>query len=200
MLPRFYPILDPTRALPVVEQAQAVLDGGASFFQVRHKGTWTPARLAELEAMVKLCPGLIVNDRADIATLAGVGLHVGQTDLPPAAARQQIGPRMLGFSTHSAAQLEASAVEPVDYVALGPIFQTASKQNPDPQVGLDNLRQWRPLTLRPLVAIGGITRDNAVSVLQAGADSVAVIGDLYPEELTAHSLRARVMDWIKRLS
>ncbi len=200
MLPRFYPILDPTRALPVVEQAQALLDGGASFFQLRHKGPWTRERLTELEALVKLCPRLIVNDRADIAALVGAGLHVGQTDLPPGEARKQIGSRMLGFSTHNAAQLAASAAEPVDYVALGPIFQTASKLNPDPQVGLENLRAWRPLTNRPLVAIGGITRDNAVSVLEAGADSVAVIGDLYPEELTAHSLRARVMDWIKRLS
>ncbi|MCX6599532.1 MAG: thiamine phosphate synthase [Acidobacteria bacterium] len=200
MLPRFYPILDPTRALPVVEQAQAVLDGGASFFQVRHKGAWTRSDLAALETMAKMCPRLIVNDRADIAALVGVGLHVGQTDLPPTDARKQIGPRILGFSTHNAAQLAASAAEPVDYLALGPIFQTASKQNPDPQVGLDNLRAWRPLANRPLVAIGGITRDNAVSVLEAGADSVAVIGDLYPEELTAHSLRERVMDWIKRLS
>ncbi len=200
MLPRLYPILDPERALPVVEQAQAVLDGGASFFQVRHKGPWTRARLAELEMLVRLCPALIVNDRADIAALVGAGLHVGQTDLPPAEARKQIGPRMLGFSTHNAAQLEASAAQPVDYVALGPIFQTASKQNPDPQVGLDQLREWRPLTRRPLVAIGGITRDNAPAVLEAGADSVAVIGDLYPAELTAHSLRARVSEWIKRLS
>jgi thiamine-phosphate pyrophosphorylase len=97
---------------------------------------------------------------------------------------------IIGFSTHSRAQLEAAASEPVDYVALGPIFQTGSKINPDPVVGLAGLRALRPLTNRPLVAIGGITRQNAASVFEAGADSVAIIGDLLPD------LKASATEWL----
>jgi thiamine-phosphate pyrophosphorylase len=100
---------------------------------------------------------------------------------------------MLGFSTHNEAQLRAAASEPVDYLALGPIFGTSTKLNPDPVVGVDELRRLRALTTRPLVAIGGITRANALSVLDAGADSVAVIGDLFPDD---GNIRGRVEQWI----
>ena len=100
----------------------------------------------------------------------------------------------IGFSTHNEAQLRAAAGQPADYLAIGPIFGTSSKLNPDPQVGLAELRRLRPLTDRPLVAIGGITRANARSVIEAGADSVAVIGDLFPED---GNIRSRVEEWLR---
>jgi thiamine-phosphate pyrophosphorylase len=131
--------------------------------------------------------------------LLGAGLHVGQDDLPPASARRLLGPApTLGFSTHNADQLrdaESSGVQ-IDYLALGPLFATSSKQNPDPVVGPARLSEWRPLTSRPLVAIGGITRANAREVLIAGADSVAVISDLVPDPCTAHALARRVEEWL----
>jgi thiamine-phosphate pyrophosphorylase len=97
---------------------------------------------------------------------------------------------IVGFSTHNERQLRLGDAEPVDYLAIGPIFGTASKQNADPVVGLDRLRALRPLTQKPLVAIGGITRELAPKVFEAGADSVAVIGDLMPD------VRARAKEWI----
>jgi thiamine-phosphate pyrophosphorylase len=97
----------------------------------------------------------------------------------------------IGYSTHNEAQVRAAATEPADYLALGPIFETASKRNPDPVVGLERLRLWRPSALRPLVAIGGITRANASRVLEAGADSVAVIGDLFPH------VSRRAKEWVE---
>ena len=115
--------------------------------------------------------------------LFAAALHLGQDDLLPSVARRVVGPdAIVGFSTHNEAQLRAASVEPVDYLALGPIFGTVTKENPDPTVGVDELRRLRPLSNRPLVAIGGITRANARQVLEAGADSVAVIGDLFPED------------------
>jgi thiamine-phosphate pyrophosphorylase len=139
---------------------------------------------------------LILNDRADIALLLNAGLHVGQDDIPPADARRLVGAGVtLGFSTHNAAQMSLGAEEPVTYLALGPIFETQSKMNPDPIVGLQQLREWRRLSDKPLVAIGGITRQNARSVLEAGADSVAVIGDLLPVDCSSSSIRARFEEW-----
>jgi thiamine-phosphate pyrophosphorylase len=142
---------------------------------------------------------LVVNDRADVAKLLDAGLHVGQDDLPPGDARRLLGPAaMLGYSTHNLRQFEAALAEPVDYLAIGPVFATASKQNPDPVVGLDELRKCRALSPRPLVAIGGITRDSVAAVLAAGADSVAIIGDLLPETCTHANLRRRMGEWQQR--
>ena len=129
--------------------------------------------------------------------LLDAALHLGQDDLPPADARKIMPPdRIIGFSTHNADQLRAGDREPVDYLAIGPIFGTASKPNPDPLVGLDRLCTLRALTKKPLVAIGGITRETAPAVFDAGADSVAIIGDLYPHTLTKASLRARAEEWL----
>ena len=129
----------------------------------------------------------IVNDRADIAKLLDAGLHLGQDDLTPKDARRILsGENIIGFSTHNEQQLRAGDLEPVDYLAIGPIFATTSKQNPDPVVGLDRLRALRTLTKKPLVAIGGITLESAPQVFEAGADSVAIIS----------GLRARAEDWI----
>lgn len=123
---------------------------------------------------------LIMNDRADLCVAAGLdGVHVGQDDLSPEAVRSIIGPdRWLGVSTHNPEQLREADLTSADYLAIGPVFATTSKEKPDPVVGLDGVRRARSLTRKPLVAIGGITRANAVSVIEAGADSVAVISDL----------------------
>jgi thiamine-phosphate pyrophosphorylase len=191
ILPRFYPILDSAllgrRGIPVVQAAQEILEAGARILQFRHKGHVTREVWDQMELIAKLCHKanaiFVVNDRADLARLLGAALHIGQDDLPPAAARRVTGKDLaIGFSTHNEDQLRAANAEPVDYIALGPVFGTASKENPDPVVGVDDVRRLRGLTRRPLVAIGGITRGNALSVLEAGADSVAIIGDLYPED------------------
>lgn len=203
-LPRLYPILDTAlierRGCPLEAAAEAMLQGGAAILQLRHKGPFTRSLFEQAERIAELCRRagalFIVDDRADIARLVGAGVHLGQDDLPPRLARKILGPEaVVGFSTHNAEQLEAAAAEPADYLALGPIFETSSKEKPDPVVGLERLRAWRPLTGRPLVAIGGITRWNALAVLEAGADAVAVISDLVPEPCTARALRERMEQW-----
>ena len=205
-LPRLYPILDTEliqkRSLPLLDAAQAMLAGGAQILQLRHKGHYSRRLFEEAERIGELCrqygAAWIVDDRADIAKLLNAGLHLGQEDLPPTHARKIMGTgSTIGFSTHNAEQLLAAKKEPVDYLAIGPIFRTGSKLNPDPIVGLGQLEKWRPLTGRPLVAIGGITRGNAAEVLAAGADSVAVIGDLIPEACTIESLQQRIEEWLQ---
>lgn len=126
---------------------------------------------------------LIMNDRADLCLAAGFdGVHVGQDDLSPESARKIVGSgRWVGVSTHNAAQVAEADKTSVDYIAIGPVFATASKQNPDPVVRLAGMREARALTRKPLVAIGGITRQNCRSVIEAGADAVAVISDLVPD-------------------
>jgi len=123
---------------------------------------------------------LIMNDRADLCVAADFdGVHVGQEDLSPEAVRAIIGSgRCLGVSTHNPDQLREAELTSADYLAIGPVFATSSKERPDPVVGLEGVRRARALTRKPLVAIGGITRSNAASVIEAGADSVAVISDL----------------------
>ncbi len=205
-LPSFYPILD-TATLErlgcgVVDAAEAMLEGGARWLQFRHKGHFSRVALEHAEAVARLCRKagamLIIDDRPDVARLLDAGTHLGQDDLAPAGARRILGDRLiLGYSTHNEAQLRAAADEPADYLALGPIFATGSKQNPDPVLGVGELRRLRPLSTKPLVAIGGITRENAVEVLVAGADSVAVIGDLYPDSAGTAAIRTRVEEWLK---
>jgi thiamine-phosphate pyrophosphorylase len=203
-LPRVYPILD-TAALDragigIVEAAEAFLEGGAEILQFRHKAFWSREIFAEAEKVAGLCRQanalFIVNDRADYAALLGAGLHLGQEDLAPTEARRVVSPGTpIGFSTHNPDQMRAAESEPVDYVAFGPIFQTASKEQPDPTVGIETLRTVRALTRRPLVAIGGITRDNAALCWKAGADAVAIIADLLPLSCTKQTLRDRMSQW-----
>ncbi len=202
-LPRYYPILDTATLARLGISAEAavaaMLAGGIRILQFRHKGHYSRDVFEQAGRVATLCreanAQLILDDRADIARLLNAGLHLGQDDLPPREARRILGAeRTLGFSTHNALQLEMAQEQPVDYVATGPIFQTASKQNPDPVVGLAGLRQMRALTARPLVAIGGITRENAHEVLEAGADSLAVIGDALCE---LSELRKRTEEWIR---
>ena len=125
----------------------------------------------------------IMNDRADLCLAAEFnGVHVGQDDLSPEGARRVIGPTLfLGVSTHNPEQLAEADKTSANYLAIGPVFATRSKENPDPVVGLANVRRARELTRKPLVAIGGITRENAHSVIAAGADAIAVISDLVNE-------------------
>jgi thiamine-phosphate pyrophosphorylase len=207
-IPRFYPILDVAAAgrhgFAIVPAASEILEAGAKILQFRHKGFVSRELFAELEEIGGLCreagATLVVNDRADLARMLAAnglrtGVHLGQDDLRPAEARRVIGPgALIGFSTHNEEQLRAGGLEPADYLAFGPIFATASKQNPDRVTGLDELRRLRPLVTRPLVGIGGITRERARSVLEAGADSVAVISDLYPED---GRIRDRAAEWLE---
>ncbi|HLH43549.1 MAG TPA: thiamine phosphate synthase [Bryobacteraceae bacterium] len=198
-LPRFYPILDKEVSdrfkVGLEAAAASILEAGARILQFRHKGSFSRGTVETIERIAALCRDagalFVVNDRADIALIVGAAVHLGQEDLAPTAARHFVGRQaIIGYSTHNERQLTAAGAEPVDYLALGPIFETASKRNPDSVVGLERLRLWRPLTPRPLVAIGGITRANASSALEAGANSVAVIGDLFP------NVRARAKEWI----
>jgi thiamine-phosphate pyrophosphorylase len=207
-LPRFYPILDTgvaaRRGIALADATRQMLDAGVRILQIRCKGFVSREMLETVESISGMCRSagalFVVNDRADVARLTGAALHVGQDDLPLTAARNVMGPDLaIGFSTHNEAQLRAAATEPVDYLALGPIFGTATKENPDPVVGLNELRRLRPLTDRPLVAIGGITRANVRAVFDAGADSIAVIGDLFPEgpfRGDHGNLEARVREWL----
>jgi thiamine-phosphate pyrophosphorylase len=186
----------------VIDAAKALIDGGAEILQYRHKDYWSRDVVEEAEHVGELCRArgvlFVVNDRADYAKMLGAGVHLGQDDLPPRVARELLGKDVIiGYSTHNAVQMSAAAFEPVDYVALGPVFGTSSKRNPDPAIGVGMVRGWRGMALQPMVAIGGITRVNAREVWAAGADSVAVIGDLYPPVCDAESIRKRMGEWLR---
>jgi thiamine-phosphate pyrophosphorylase len=164
--------------------AEALAGSGVELIQYRNK-TASSRQFFEISRQLSIVLGsrgvrLIVNDRPDIALLAGAGgVHVGQEDLSVEDARTICGPdRWVGVSTHTLEQLAAADGTSADYIALGPIFPTATKKNPDPVVGTELLRKARPMTKKPLVAIGGITLERAAEVYRAGADSLAVIRDL----------------------
>lgn len=204
-LPRVYPILDTATLdrlkIPPIQAAAALLEGHARILQFRHKTFWSREIFAQANEIAALCRSagalFVVNDRADYAGLLHAGLHLGQEDLIPTDARRVIGPdAIIGFSTHNPDQMRAAQSEPVDYLAFGPVFPTASKERPDPTVGIEGLRTVRTLTTKPLVAIGGITRDNASICWTAGADSVAVIADLFPTPCTPQTIRARMAEWL----
>jgi thiamine-phosphate pyrophosphorylase len=185
VLPRLYVILDATvlnnSPLDCAHDLAAV---GVRVLQYRDKSASARDLLEtsrKLASSLNSCgASLIVNDRPDVAALAGAaGVHVGQEDLDPQQTRAVVGEEMwVGVSTHNLEQFRRAAATSADYIAVGPIFATASKANADPVVGLDFIRQVRPLTDKPIVAIGGITLDRAASVIAAGADSVAVIRDV----------------------
>jgi thiamine-phosphate pyrophosphorylase len=185
-LPRLYPILDPAffpDADGMFAAAEKFAAVGCTLLQYRNKSGNARQMLdqaRELRARLRSNVKLIMNDRADLCLAAGFdGVHVGQDDLSPESARRIIGPtRWLGVSTHNPEQLAGADKTSADYLAIGPVFATSSKVNPDPVVGLEGVRRARELTRKPLVAIGGITRANARSVIDAGAHSVAVISDL----------------------
>jgi thiamine-phosphate pyrophosphorylase len=188
-LPKLYAIVDVTCFAPqlrttnsIVEFARDLAEGGVALLQYRNKEGDTRAMVKHAREIKRVLEGkvrLIMNDRADICVAMGYdGVHLGQDDLPPEGARLVVGERIVGVSTHNREQVKLADEGPADYIAIGPVFPTTGKKNPDVVVGLDGVRMARRATKKPLVAIGGITRQNAKSVLEAGADSVAVISDL----------------------
>lgn len=167
----------------MVAAAEELAAGGVTLLQYRNKIGSARQILEdarELRRRLGKSVRLIMNDRADLCLAAGYdGLHVGQEDLSPDGARRVIGPDLwLGVSTHNSEQIKEADATSADYIAIGPVFVTSSKERPDPVIGVGGVRRARQLTQKPLVAIGGITRANALEVIQAGADSVAVISDL----------------------
>ena len=197
-LPRVYALTDVLLSgLSHAEQVELLSEGGASLVQLREKQM--PAleffeEATKAVAVARRCGvRLIINDRVDIALAVGAaGVHLGQDDMPPDAARKLLGPdAIVGYSTHNVEQALRGSKLPIDYLAIGPIFQTSTKTDTSPVLGLDGLRAVRqaigPL---PLVAIGGITHANARAVIEAGADSIAVISTLLsdPNVITAATL------------
>jgi len=184
-LPRLYPITDTLISrLSHAEQVEQFAAGGATFVQLREKRA-SPRAFYEAarEAMTlarTLGVLIVINDRVDIAiAVRADGVHLGQDDLPPERARLLLGEsRIVGYSTHTLEQALAASFATVDYVAIGPVFQTRTKERPHEAVGLDVVAEIRRQVTKPLVAIGGITLDSAPLVIGAGADSVAVISDL----------------------
>jgi thiamine-phosphate pyrophosphorylase len=195
LLPRLYAILD-AACFPekndLFAAAGELAAAGVTLIQYRNKSGTARVMLdhaVQLRRQLRArAPAphelkLIMNDRADLCLAAEFdGVHVGQDDLSPESVRKIIGPdRWLGISTHNPEQLREADLTSANYLAIGPVFSTSSKERPDPVVGLEGVRRARQLTRKPLVAIGGITRANAASVIEAGADSVAVISDLIRE-------------------
>jgi thiamine-phosphate pyrophosphorylase len=200
-LPSVYPITDKKLSgrsshLSIIRD---LIRGGASVIQIRDKETPDPVLLADMRRCVEFASRsgvrIIVNDRCDLALLSGAcGVHLGQEDLPAAAARRLLGPRgVLGFSTHSLAQVQESNSLPVQYIGFGPIFATATKANPSPAVGLAKLKLACRRSHRPVVAIGGLGPANIRDVLDAGASSAAVISAL----MSQHDIARRMEELLK---
>ena len=186
ILSKLYAIVDATRfpdAKAMCAFSDELIAGGVTLLQYRNKSGNAREMLQQSRELKGRLPNsvqLIMNDRPDLCLAAGFdGVHVGQDDLSPEGARKVIGDSFtLGVSTHNPEQTRIADKSAADYIAIGPVFVTPAKVNPDPVVGLDGVRAARALTRKPLVAIGGITRANCLSVIEAGADSVAVISDL----------------------
>jgi thiamine-phosphate pyrophosphorylase len=184
--PKLYAIVDRgtlvARGVGVVEFARELRDAGVRVVQYRDK-VGSPQEVlraaAEIGAVFAgVNAMLVMNDRADLAVLAGWGVHVGQGDLSVADAKSLMSRGIIGVSTHSDEQVVEAEASGADYVAVGPVFRTSTKVDAEAVIGLEGVRRARALTSKPLVAIGGITRENARSVIDAGADSMAVIGGL----------------------
>lgn len=192
-LPYIYPITDTSLSgVSHREQIEKLIAGGATLIQLRDKTASPRDFYAAAEAVLKIARPravrIIINDRVDIAfALKADGVHLGQDDLPPENARSILGlDAIIGFSTHSVEQARGGAQLPVDYIAIGPIFSTNTKTNPDVVVGLAGLRAVRKAVGDfPLIAIGGINGAKVLSVLDAGADSAAIISALVhdPEKI-----------------
>ena len=202
-LEKLYAILDPSirSELSLLTIAGRLLEGGARLIQYRNKTASSRQLLSDVSTLVQTArpwkAHVVVNDRADVAWLGHAhGVHVGQDDLSVPQARKILGPRkMIGISTHGLDQALEAAKTSATYIAVGPIFSTTSKKNPDPAVGLEGLREIRPYLIQPIVAIGGITVENAAEVIAAGANSVAVISDL----LRADDISGRTRRFIRIL-
>ncbi len=202
-LPRVYAITDRRlTGLSHAEQVRRLAAGGIRLVQLREKEASSRAFYEDAREAVAIARTLgvtvLINDRVDIALAVDAdGVHLGQDDLPPEKARVLLGPNhLIGFSTHSLAQALAADALPVDYIAIGPIFATRTKENPDPIVGVETVRTVRAHIRKPLVAIGGITLETAPQVLVAGANAVAVIADL----LGAPDITARARQYVETLA
>jgi thiamine-phosphate pyrophosphorylase len=201
-LPRFCPILDPTvrPELSLAEVAGILGNAGVRLVQLRSKKATAEELLGDARQLISLLPSacsLIVNDRVDVAVLAGAaGVHLGQEDLPlPSARELLVDGKIIGLSTHNGEQVEAAQALSADYLAVGPIFATSTKMDTEPVVGLEGLRSFRGRTTKPLMAIGGVTVANAAAVIEAGADSLAVISAW----LTAEDIPARLEEFRRAL-
>jgi thiamine-phosphate pyrophosphorylase len=199
-LPPLYPITDRRLSrLSHAAQVERLAAGGATLIQLRDK--WATPREFYVEALDavraarRLGVRIIVNDRVDIALAVGAdGIHLGQDDLPADKARALVGDGLIiGFSTHSLKQALEACDAPVDYIAIGPVFGTTTKEGPDPAVGIEAITEIKRRVSKPLVAIGGITLDRARSAIDAGADSLAVISDLY----SACDIKGRVRAFLE---
>jgi len=206
IISRLYAIVDAevvaAHGVPLAAFASDLCAAGVSLLQYRDK-TGPPQDVLRACAVLRKAFSsspcrLILNDRADLAVLANFdGVHVGQGDLSPADARRIVGPdRIVGVSTHTYEQVRIADQSCADYIAIGPIFVTRTKRNPDPVVGLEGVRRARALTCKPLVAIGGIARHNARSITDAGANSVAVIAALFADGQTVEHV---ARDFLARL-
>ena len=204
-LPRLYPILDAdalARAgLSLAMAAHALRDAGVRWLQYRDKRASDAAMVERMRELRAIFPAgeamLLLNDRVHLCEAVGAdGVHIGQEDMAAKQARRILGTeRLLGVSTHNVKQLRAALkTGAADYLAIGPVFATGSKDNPDPMVGLEGVKAARALTRLPLVAIGGITSENGRAVIEAGADSVAVISGLLPED--GKGMAERVRDFL----
>ena len=202
-VPRLYPITDARlTGLSHAEQIERLAAGGATFIQLREKlaapREFYEAALEAMKVARRLGVQIIINDRVDIAmAVAADGVHLGQDDLPPERVRAILGQsRIIGFSTHNLKQaLEADSTS-VDYIAIGPVFQTSTKEKPDPVVGLESLGEIKHRISKPLVDIGGIQLDRAQETIAAGADSLAIISDLYVKG----DIAGRVRQYFERTS
>jgi thiamine-phosphate pyrophosphorylase len=202
VMPRLYVILDAGMLTePAGEIAQKLIDAGVRLLQYRDKQASARELLERARAIAATARAancaFFVNDRPDVAVLAGAdGVHVGQEDLGVEQAREVVGPeRWVGVSTHNLEQFQQAAASSADYIAVGPIFPTSSKANPDPVVGVEFLHQVRPLTSKPIVAIGGISLERAPDVIAAGADSLSVISGI----LKAKDPGAYAREYVERL-
>ena len=202
-IPRLYAIIDPAQTghLPPVAVSEILLAAGVKLIQYRDKRS-ASRELFEISLQIavrtrRVGVTFIVNDRADVALAAQAdGTHLGQEDLPVELARRILGPdKLIGYSAHNLTQVSGGDKSTADYIAFGPIFPTESKEKPDPVVGLEGLRAARKATRKPLVAIGGITPQNARSVIEAGANSVAVIRDL----VAAPDVGVRAKEFLEEL-
>lgn len=192
---KIYPITDvEISGLSHTEQVALLIAGGATLIQLRDKQSSPREFFKDAEQALIVARShevkIIINDRVDIAlALRADGVHLGQEDMPPQAARKLLGDKpLIGFSVHNVEQAKVAAAMPVDYLGIGPVFPTATKQNPDPVIGVDGVQRTRQVAGdMPLVAIGGITSNNIAGVLDAGANAVALISDLLadPLEITA---------------
>ena len=205
VLPKIYPITDVSLAgISHAEQVGRLIAGGATFIQLREKHAsprdFFEAAKPAIEIARKNNVMIIINDRVDIARALGAdGVHLGQDDLPPNAAREVLGPdAIIGFSTHSVEQAIDAAGLPIDYIAIGPIFETKTKENPDPIVGLDGLAEVKKnIGNIPLVAIGGIDLDNVLDVLAAGADSIALVSTIVGDPALISAKTAQLLNIVK---